>query len=167
MSAQRAIMSRPLWALLFIIFALLLDQASKIWVDTNLPLEEAVPVMPFLAAFRTYNTGVAFSMFDSSSGWFIVGSRLVIVALVLWLWIRTDKQRSLYHWGFALVVAGAAGNLLDRFLYGHVIDFVLFHTQSWSFAVFNLADSYITIGACLIVLEELFNSGKTKSADTD
>jgi signal peptidase II len=150
-----ALFSRPLPILIFIAVAVLLDQIVKIAVDHYLPLQEAVPLVPMLALYRTYNLGVAFSMLSGMDGWFIVGMRLVIVAFVLWLWRRTAKDRRLAHLGYALIIAGAIGNLIDRFAYGHVIDYILFHTESWSFAVFNLADSFITIGAACVVLDEL------------
>ncbi len=163
MTAKRALFSRPLPALILIVMAILVDQATKIAVDTWLPYQQPVPVIPFFDFFRTYNTGVAFSMFDHFSGVIIVGVRLAIVAFVLWLWRHTANYRWLYHLGFALVVAGAVGNLVDRFAYGHVVDFILFHTQNWSFAVFNLADSYITVGAALIAFEEIFRSERSES----
>ncbi len=163
MTPKPALFSRPLPAALLILALILLDQATKIAVDTWLPFQAPVPVIPFIDFFRTYNTGVAFSMFDDFSGWIIVSVRLAIVAFVLWLWRQTAAHRWIYHIGFALVVAGAIGNLIDRFAYGHVIDFILFHTQSWSFAIFNLADSYITVGAVLIAYEKLFRSGKSES----
>ena len=162
MSVKVSPFSRPLPILLLVVAAILADQASKILVDSLLPLHEAVPVMPFLALFRTYNLGVAFSMLSGMDGWFIVGMRLLIVAFVIWLWKRTPGERLFAHPGYALIIAGAAGNLIDRFLYGHVVDFILVHTESWSFAVFNLADSFITIGAGLVILDELV--GK-KTAD--
>jgi signal peptidase II len=108
-----------------------------------------------LALYRTYNLGVAFSMLSGMDGWLIVGMRLVIVAFVIWLWRRSAKDRWLAHLGFALIIAGALGNLVDRFLYGHVIDYILFHTDTWSFAVFNLADSFISVGAAAVILDEL------------
>lgn len=150
-----ALFSRPVPILIFIVVAVILDQIVKIAVDRYLPLQEAVPVIPMLALYRTYNLGVAFSMLSGMDGWFIVGMRLVIVAFVLWLWRRTAKDRWLAHLGYALIIAGAIGNLIDRFAYGHVIDYILFHTESWSFAVFNLADSFITIGAACVVLDEV------------
>jgi signal peptidase II len=156
MSGRGALLARPLPVLVFVFIAIVLDQASKLAVDHLLPLQEMVPVAPFLALYRTYNTGVAFSMLQGMDGWFIVGMRLVIVAFVLWIWRRTPTNRSFTHLGYALVIAGALGNLLDRFLYGHVIDFILFYTESWSFAVFNLADSFITMGAVAIAIDELF-----------
>ena len=151
-----SLFSRPLPAFFLVLVALVLDQASKIAVDHFLPLHEPVELLPVLSLFRTYNTGVAFSMFQDSSGFLIVGIRLIIVAFVIWLWRKTDPRRFLVHFGYVLVVAGAAGNLVDRFLYGHVIDFVLFHIGDWWFAVFNLADSFITIGAVLIAFDETF-----------
>jgi signal peptidase II len=154
-TARPALFSRPLPILIFILIAVILDQIVKIAVDHYLPLQEAVPLVPMLALYRTYNLGVAFSMLSGMDGWFIVGMRLVIVAFVLWLWHRTAKDRRLAHLGYALIIAGAIGNLIDRFAYGHVIDYILFHTESWSFAVFNLADSFITIGAACVVLDEL------------
>lgn len=155
-----SLFSRPRPAILLIIALLILDQATKIAVDHYLPLQEPVHLLPVLALYRTYNTGVAFSMFDDTPGIFIVGLRLAIVAFVTWLWVRTPASRWIAHLGFALVIAGAFGNLFDRFLYGHVIDFVLFHVGTWSFAVFNLADSFITIGAVLIGFDEIFGSGE-------
>jgi signal peptidase II len=154
--------SRPLPILIFVIIAVVLDQIIKIVVDHTLPLQEAVHVIPMLALYRTYNLGVAFSMLSGMDGWFIVGMRLIIVAFVIWLWRRTDKHRTFAHLGYALIIAGALGNLIDRFLYGHVIDYVLFHTETWSFAVFNLADSFITVGAACVILDELI---QPKTAD--
>jgi signal peptidase II len=162
-TARPALFSRPLPILIFIVIAVILDQIVKIAVDHYLPLQEAIPVIPMLALYRTYNLGVAFSMLSGMDGWFIVGMRLIIVALVLYLWHRTAKDRWLAHLGYALIIAGAIGNLIDRFAYGHVIDYILFHTETWSFAVFNLADSFITVGAGCVILDEMLQ--KPKKAD--
>jgi signal peptidase II len=158
---RAALFSRPVPILIFIVIAVVLDQIVKIVVDHTLPLQEMVPVVPMLALYRTYNLGVAFSMLSGMDGWFIVGMRLIIVAFVIWLWHRTGKQRTFAHLGYALIIAGALGNLIDRFLYGHVIDYILFHTETWSFAVFNLADSFITIGAGCVILDELMQPKST------
>lgn len=162
-TVRPALFSRPLPILIFILVAVILDQIVKIAVDLYLPLQEAVPVIPMLALYRTYNLGVAFSMLSGMDGWFIVGMRLIIVAFVLYLWHRTSKDRWLAHLGYALIIAGAIGNLVDRFAYGHVIDYILFHTETWSFAVFNLADSFITVGAGCVILDEMLQ--KPKKAD--
>ena len=149
------LLSRPLPVAIFIVLALILDQAVKMAVEAYLPMHEAVAVLPMLALYRTYNYGVAFSMLSGMDGWFIVGLRLVVVAFVIWLWRQTPKARGVAHAGYALIIAGALGNLIDRFLFGYVIDYILFYTETWSFAVFNLADSFITIGAGLVILDEV------------
>lgn len=163
MISPRAHFSRPLPAVLLIVLALVLDQAIKAAVEAYLPLHEAVPVVPMLALYRTHNLGVAFSMLSGMDGWFIVGMRLAIVGLVLWLWRNAGHDRHFAHLGYVMIVAGAIGNLVDRFVYGHVIDYVLFYTQTWSFAVFNLADSLITLGAVAVVIDEFVISHKPKA----
>jgi signal peptidase II len=130
------------------------DQASKYAVEQNLPFHQAVDVLPFLALFRTYNEGIAFSMLHFAGDAWLIGLTLAILALVGYFWTRTDPGQTLARAGLALVVGGAVGNLIDRIVHGHVIDFVLLHAGDWSFAVFNLADSFITIGAGLVVLGE-------------
>lgn len=161
MTEKQVLFSRPLPIAVFIALALAADQLIKYLVEAYLPFNEAVPVVPMLALYRTYNYGVAFSMLSGMEGWFIVGMRLVVVAFVLWLWRRTPKDRFFAHFGYALIIAGALGNLVDRLIFGYVIDYILFHTQTWSFAVFNLADSFITVGAGAIILDELLQAKKT------
>ncbi|MFT2210621.1 signal peptidase II [Rhizobium giardinii] len=157
---KTAIFSRPLPILILVVVAILLDQAIKAAVEMWLPFQQAVPVIPMLALYRTYNYGVAFSMLSGMEGWFIVTMRLLVVAFVLWLWRRTSKDRFFAHLGYAMIIAGALGNLVDRLIFGYVIDYVLFHTATWSFAVFNLADSFITIGAGAIILDEILHMKK-------
>lgn len=114
--AKAALFSKFAPAFTLIAAALVLDQIVKQLVEAYLPLQEMVPVAPFLALYRTYNLGVAFSMLEDMHGWFIVSMRLVIVVFVLWLWRKTAADRTFAHLGFAFIIAGAAGNLLDRFL---------------------------------------------------
>jgi signal peptidase II len=163
MTERMAFLSRPLTAVIVIILAVALDQAIKIAVEMYLPLEQAIPLLPVLALYRTYNLGVAFSLLSGMEREFIIGMRLVIVAFVIWLWRRTPKDRPFAHIGFALIISGAIGNLIDGFVYGHVIDYILFHTATWSFAVFNLAVSFISIGAGLVILDELLGPKKADS----
>jgi signal peptidase II len=164
--SQASIFSKPVVAGAIMLVALVLDQVVKLLVEAYLPLQEAVHVIPHLALYRTYNLGVAFSMLSDMDGWFIVIMRLLIVGFVLWVWRKTEKHRSFSHLGFALIVSGALGNIFDRFFYGHVVDYILFYTQTWSFAVFNLADSFISVGAACVVLDELLSSrSKNKAKD--
>ncbi len=157
---KTALFSRPLPILVLVIVAMLLDQAIKFAVEMWLPFQQSVPVFPMLALYRTYNYGVAFSMLSGMEGWFIVSMRLLVVAFVLWLWRRTPKDRFFAHLGYAMIIAGALGNLVDRLIFGYVIDYVLLHTETWSFAVFNLADSFISIGAGSIILDEFLQMKK-------
>lgn len=140
---------------LLAIVAFALDQWIKHLVETGLAFQEKLDLVPFLALFRTYNTGIAFSMFSSLSDTGLVVIATLVVAVVLYLATLTPRSHVFARTGFALIVGGALGNLVDRVTYGHVIDYILFHTQTWSFAVFNLADACISVGAVLIVFDEL------------
>lgn len=155
MSERIPLMSRPAPVIVVILLALAVDQAIKFAVEMWLPFQEAVPVMPMLALYRTYNYGVAFSMLSGMESWFIILLRLFVVGFVAWLWHQTPKARGFAHAGYAFIIAGAFGNIIDKVLLGYVIDYVLFHTETWSFAVFNLADAFITVGAALVILDEL------------
>jgi signal peptidase II len=135
--------------------AIAADQWIKYLVETRLPLQEMVELLPFLALYRTYNTGVAFSMFSSIGDVGLVAISAAVILFVLYLASRTLGENRIARLGFALIIGGALGNIIDRATYGHVVDYILFHTPVWSFAVFNLADSFITIGAGLVILEEL------------
>jgi signal peptidase II len=159
-----AIFSRAVPASLFIVVFVILDQVIKYLVEAYLPFQEGIAIIPHLALYRTWNEGVAFSFLSGVSGWVIVAMRLVIVGVILWWWRTSRATSELQNLGFAMIVAGAIGNIIDRFIYGHVVDYVLFHTETWSFAVFNLADSLITVGAVIVGFSELFlqrSAGKT------
>ncbi len=131
-----------------------LDQWSKYLVENLLDYRVPVEIMPFFAFFRTYNDGVAFSMLSGFGIGGLIAIGLLVLAIVLWLWIKVGHGRFLTHAGFALIAAGAVGNLIDRSLYGYVIDFIQFHTTNWSFAIFNVADAYISVGVAAIILDE-------------
>ena len=160
MMGSRPLFSRPSVIATFLAVAVLLDQWIKYLVEVYLPFQQVVPVVPYLALYRTWNEGVAFSFLSGMSGWAIVLMRLAIVVFVLWWWGASRHAQGLVHIGVCMVIAGAIGNIIDRFIYGHVVDYVLFHTANWSFAVFNLADSLITVGAVLIGFCEFFLSPK-------
>ena len=85
-------------------------------------------------------------------------------SFVFWLWWKTPAERRLTHVAFAIIVGGAIGNLIDRVRLGYVVDYVLFHTPVWSFAVFNLADAFISVGAAIIVLDEFLLAGRRAKA---
>lgn len=139
---------------LLAIAAIALDQWIKYLVETRLELHQPVEILPFLALFRTYNTGIAFSMLDSFGDVGLIVVSVCVVAFVLYLAARTEPGQVLARIGFALIVGGALGNVIDRATHGHVIDYILFHTPVWSFAVFNLADAFITVGAIAVIFDE-------------
>jgi signal peptidase II len=135
---------------------LVLDQASKRIADSLLDLHEVIPLLPFIALRKAYNPGAAFSFLSNASGWqrwFFVGLALVVIG-VLVAWVRrlpAGQERLMY--GLALILGGAAGNLIDRLLYGHVIDFIDLYYGAWHWPTFNIADSAITLGAALLILD--------------
>lgn len=147
---------------LIVIILIAADQASKYWVEHSLVFQQSEPFIPFVSFYRTYNEGIAFSGLSFIGNKFLIAMILVIIGFVLWLWSQLERKRMISHFGFGFIVAGALGNLIDRFYHGHVIDFIQFHTQNWSFAIFNLADSMITIGAMLIILDEILQAFQTK-----
>ncbi|MGJ8569548.1 MAG: signal peptidase II [Hoeflea sp.] len=135
--------------------AVAVDQVIKWLVETRLPFHELVPVIPMFALYRTWNEGIAFSLLGGLPDTALLALTGLVIIFVLYLWWRTPSGRSIAHLGYALIIGGALGNLVDRAIHGHVVDYILFHTESWSFAVFNLADAFISIGAGLIVLDEV------------
>lgn len=156
---------KPLLTYLLLIAAAVgLDQWIKFLVETQLVMHEKVDVVPFLALYRTFNTGVAFSMFSSVGDKGLIIVSVLVIAFVLYLATQTGPRQILSRIGFSLVIGGALGNLIDRATYGHVVDYILFHTPSWSFAVFNLADVFISIGAALVVLDELLGWLRERAA---
>ena len=153
---------------LLVLALIAVDQLTKWLAEGQLPFHQSVEVLPFFSLYLTHNTGVAFSLLSGFGSAGLVLLTLAITGFMLYLWRRVPPDQQLASLGFALVIAGALGNLIDRVTQGHVIDFFLFHTQTWAFAVFNVADSYITVGAITIVIEELLQwRSKSSKTDTD
>lgn len=147
--------------------AVALDQWVKYLVETRLEVQEKVDLLPFLALYRTFNTGIAFSMLSWFGDKGLIVVTLAVAAFILFLAWRSDPAQIFARLGLTLILGGAIGNLIDRVLYGHVVDYVLFHTPVWSFAVFNLADAFITIGAGLVILEEFLIWRRGRNAAPD
>lgn len=146
---------------------LILDQYSKLIADSRLVLHDPVPLLPFLALRKAYNSGAAFSFLGDASGWqrwfFIVLAVAVIGVLLAWLRRLTAEQARMAL-ALSLILGGAAGNLIDRVVYGHVIDFIDLYYGAWHWPTFNIADSAITLGACLLVLDAfLDHKGRVKA----
>ena len=144
---------RWLWITLLII---LLDQATKYAAIQWLTLNQAHPVFPGFNLTLVHNPGAAFSFLRDAGGWqryfFIILTTVISVVLLVWL-ACLPAGRALLACALALVIGGAAGNLWDRLQYGYVIDFIDFYYDKWSWPVFNIADSAITAGALLLILD--------------
>ena len=139
---------------LVIVFSIMFDQFIKLWVEVAMPLHSRIDLLPFLSLLHTRNTGIAFSFLSDLGGFWLSVIAIAIVIFISAMALRTDPKQILARIGFALIIGGAVGNLIDRAMRGHVVDYVYFHTPVWSFAIFNLADAFITVGAGLVILEE-------------
>ncbi len=139
------------------VIVVLLDQLTKITMMRLLAYGQSDPVTSFFNLVMVYNKGAAFSFLSDQSGWqryFFTGISVLASLFILWMLKRNPTQR-LFCWALALILGGAIGNLIDRVAYGHVIDFLDFHIAGWHWPAFNVADSAITVGALLFVLDEL------------
>jgi signal peptidase II len=139
------------------------DQATKAAIQASLAVGQRVFVLPFFDLVLAFNTGAAFSFLADASGWqrgFFIAVALGATVLILYLLHRHTADR-LFCAGLALILGGAIGNLWDRIVLGHVVDFLLFHAYGWHFPAFNVADSCITIGAGLLILDGFRSSKRT------
>lgn len=130
------------------------DQVTKAAIQSTLKPGEAIAILPILSIVLAFNTGAAFSFLAGGDGWqrwLFSGIAVAAAVFILWL-IRQGGGRA-YLAGLALILGGAIGNLVDRLLLGHVVDFILVHWRDWSYPAFNVADSAITIGAILLVVD--------------
>ncbi|MDG4595786.1 MAG: signal peptidase II [Candidatus Contendobacter sp.] len=142
------------------VLVIALDQATKFLAETFLVMHQPVPVLPSFNLMLTYNTGAAFSFLAGAGGWqrwFFLGLGAVVsVGLIVWLGrLQAGEQRLAA--ALALILGGAVGNLIDRAWLGQVIDFIQLYYNHWYFPAFNVADSAITIGATLLVLDSLWS----------
>ena len=155
------------WIWLLVVFAIVfVDQYSKFLVVERLNLFDRFTLTAFLDLTRLHNTGAAFSMFASDSGWqrwpLTLISAGVGTTLIGWLVRNAAKSPVLLNIAFAMIAGGAIGNLIDRLNQGYVVDFILFHIGQWHYPAFNVADSCITIGLILFLIETYRSSKRAK-----
>jgi signal peptidase II len=149
-------MLRWLWLSLAVV---VLDQATKWAVTARLQLHQPEPVLPFFSLTLMHNEGAAFSFLSDQGGWqrwfFITLAAVVSLGLAIWM-ARLHAGERLVAVAFALILGGAVGNLIDRLVHGYVIDFLLLYYQQWHWPAFNVADTAITAGAALLVIDAVF-----------
>ena len=134
-----------------------LDQLSKAWIVHHVNYGAVVHLLPVLDLTLRYNSGAAWSLLAGAGGWqrWLFAGLALAVGLGLLVWLRRIDARvhRLLAFALALIMAGAVGNLIDRLYLGHVVDFILAHWNDSEFPAFNIADSSITVGAALLLLD--------------
>ena len=149
-----------LWLSLIVI---LLDQMTKSLASTFLLLGSSVPIFPSFNFTLLHNTGAAFSLLAQAgewTRWFLTLLALVVSSIiVLWLHRLKVSQRWLAC-ALALILGGAVGNVIDRLIYGYVIDFIDIYYQIWHWPAFNIADSAISVGAVMLAIDALFETAR-------
>lgn len=137
---------------------LVLDQATKLLAHILLTLHQPVPIFPGFNLMLAYNTGAAFSLLADAGGWqrwfFLMIGTVVSVSLVVWM-SRLQREQCWLAAALALILGGALGNIIDRAWFGQVIDFIQLYYQQWYWPAFNIADSAITCGAVLLIVDSL------------
>lgn len=139
------------------------DQLTKWWITLELKYQQVVEILPFFNLVLVHNRGAAFSFLSDAGGWqrWFFTSLASVVGLLLVFWIaRLPREKWRESLALALVLGGALGNLYDRVLLGHVIDFLDFHIAGKHWPAFNVADSAICIGAGLLILDSLIGRRK-------
>ena len=146
----------PLWlgrALVVIV----LDQFAKTLILGYFQLGDSRTVTSFFNVVRVHNSGAAFSFLAGAAGWqrwFFITLGVVAAGFIVWM-LRSHPTQKLFCFAVTLIMGGALGNVIDRLLHGYVVDFIQVHWRGWYFPSFNLADSAITLGAVLLIVDEI------------
>jgi signal peptidase II len=154
------------WLLLISAVILAVDRATKIWIASHIGIGDAIPVIPrVLRLTHWLNDGAAFSLFADTASphtvrWALIVFTCIAAMAVLVALIRLGSRITLATVALALILGGAAGNVHDRIAYGSVVDFIEVHIFSYHWPDFNVADSAIVTGACLLLLDSLLQKRK-------
>lgn len=148
---------------LIALIAFLIDQATKYWIATSLTINEQIPVIGnFFLITSHRNRGAAFGILQDQRWFFLVVTTVVLVGIV-WYMLKIKKTGNrLLQTALSLVLGGAVGNFFDRALTGEVVDFLQFNFGSYTFPIFNVADSCIVIGVALIILDSILEIRREK-----
>jgi len=147
------------FSLILAAIILVLDLLSKRWVEFNLSYGQQIVITDFFNLVLAYNAGAAFSFLSDASGWqrwFLSTIAVLVAVLIVYLLYKHASNR-LFCFALSLILGGALGNLWDRIALGHVVDFLDFHVVGYHWPAFNLADSAIFCGACLLILDSIRN----------
>lgn len=162
-TAKRVNMLRYLWISVLVVIA---DQLTKWLANTQLEYHQAVTVLPYFEWFLSYNPGAAFSFLSDAGGWqrWFFTLLAIVISVVLVLWIKklsaTEKLTAI---ALCMILGGAIGNLIDRLLYGYVIDFIQVWLGSYPWPAFNIADSAISVGAVVLIATGILNPHQDNS----
>jgi len=141
------------WAMLILVA----DQFTKVMIMGYYQLGDSTPATSFFNIVRVHNSGAAFSSLAGAGGWqrwFFTAIGVGAALLMVWL-LKKHASQKLFAFAIASILGGAVGNVIDRVLYGYVVDFLDFYWRGWHFPAFNVADSAITVGAACLILDEL------------
>ena len=162
-AANPGSMLKYLWISVLVIIA---DQLSKWLANTQLEYHQAVTVLPYFEWFLSYNPGAAFSFLSDAGGWqrWFFTVLAIIISIVLLMWIKKlgNEEKSTAI-ALCMILGGAIGNLIDRVLYGYVIDFIQVWLGSYPWPAFNIADSAISVGAVLLLITGILNPQQDNS----
>jgi signal peptidase II len=146
-----------------------LDQFTKRLVDQSMQLYQTIELLPFLQFTYLRNQGAAFSLLSQAGGWqrwFFIGLAVLASASICFWMTRLGKHQRFEAAAWALVLGGALGNLIDRALYGYVIDFMDVFYEDWHWPAFNVADSSITVGVVMLLLDSVLPKRLRPSSET-
>jgi signal peptidase II len=145
-----------------------LDQFTKLWISSHFSYLESYPVTTFFNLVLAHNTGASFNMLSDAGGWqrwFFSGIAVLASVWIVWL-LRKHSQQTLFCLALAFILGGALGNLLDRLMYGYVVDFIDLYWNEHHFAVFNVADAAINVGAALLLWDSFKKPSENKNEST-
>lgn len=141
------------WALLILVA----DQVTKTLILDSYRLGDATVITSFFNIVRAHNTGAAFSFLAQAGGWqrwMFTGFGVLAALFIVWQ-LRAHPGQKLFSFALASILGGAVGNVVDRMMHGYVVDFLDFHMAGWHFPAFNVADAGISVGAALLIIDEL------------